>query len=397
MVRTASVFSQVLGLIDRQVFERLVREHQTEYAAKGFSSWDQFVAMLFCQFAHCESLREICAGLASCGGKLRHFGLEGGPKRSTLSYANRNRPWELYRSLFFATLEKVQEHCGGKRRFRFRNKLFSVDASVIELCASIFDWAHFQRVKGGAKLHLVLEHETLLPVFAEITAADTPDVKVAHRLRFPPNSLVVMDRGYFDFSLFKNWDDAGVYFVTRLKGKTRYEIVEEYEVPQNRNILRDCLVEWTGCIGRRKKPPLTRLIEVWDPEQERSYTLLTNHRSFGASTIAKIYKDRWQIELFFKAIKQNLKLRSFVGTSYNAVSTQIWTALIATLLLKYIQRRVRARWSLSNLVAMLRLNLLTHKNLWPWLEDPLQNPARPPGAMQLRLPFPHLGQLEGGT
>jgi hypothetical protein len=374
MNRFSSIFGQILHLFSKREFFETVRATGAERGAKGFSCWDQFVAMLFCQLGQAHSLREICGGLASCFGKAKHLGLHAAPKRSTLSYANEHRPWQLYERVFYQLLGQCRSLDFGKRRFRFRNKLFSLDATVIELCASLFDWAKFRQTKGAVKLHLLLDHDGYLPVFAHITDGKVHEVKVAQTMTFPAGSIVAIDRGYIDYELFWRWTGADVSFVTGLKDNARYHVLEERPVPLHRNILSDRIIELEGFQSQQKYPGVLRRIEVWDEEEERIIELLTNHMTFGSTTIAAIYKDRWQIEIFFKTIKQNLRIKTFVGTSQNALLIQIWTALIAVLILKYLKYRSLFLWSLSNLVAILRYNLFTYRDLWTWLDQPFEPP-----------------------
>jgi len=384
----SSIFGQILQIFDKRDFLQAVRDTKAERSAKGFSCWDQFVAMLFCQLGQAHSLREICGGLATCLGKLKHLGIGDAPKRSTLSYANEHRPWQLYQRTFFHLLEKCQSMAKlQKRKFRFKNKLFSLDATVIELCLSLFDWATFRQTKGAVKLHLLLDHDGYLPVFATVTEGDVHEINIARNLTFPKGSILAIDMGYTDYSQFAQWTHDGVYFVTRQKGNAVYRIIEERSVPQNRNVLKDQIIEFTGYYARKACPHRLRRVEVLDAENNRIIVLLTNHLTFGATTVAAIYKDRWQIEIFFKTIKQNLKIKTFVGTSKNALLIQIWTALIAILLLKFLRFRSSMNWSLSNLVAMLRYNLFTYRDLWLWLDRPFEVPAVIPEDVQLMLAF----------
>jgi hypothetical protein len=372
MNRVCSIFSQLHQLFPGLEFEQVVKEHRGERHARGFTCWGQFVAMLFCHLGKAQSLREICGGLAASEGKLRHLGVREAPKRSTLSYANEHRPWEVYRSVFERLLGRCQAVVGRRQKFRFKNKLLSLDASVIDLCARLYDWARYRRTKGGVKLHLLLDHDGYLPTFAVIEAARVPEVKIARQLRFEAGTIVVCDRGYIDYGWFQSLTEEGVFFVTRMRRDMVYRVVEERAVPQNRQVLADQVVS-LGSHNHRLKVPLRRL-EVWQEEQQERLVFLTNHLSFGATTVAAIYRDRWQIELFFKALKQSLRVKTFVGTSPNALKTQIWTALIAMLLLKYLQLRSRYGWSLSNLVALLRQQLFVYRDLWSWLDCPFQAP-----------------------
>jgi hypothetical protein len=388
MNKFSSIFGQILQIFDKRDFLQAVHDTRAERSAKGFTCWEQFVAMLFCQLGQAHSLREICGGLATCLGKLKHLGIDDAPKRSTLSYANEHRPWQLYQKNFFHLLEKCQSMAKLQRRkFRFKNKLFSLDATVIELCVTLFDWATFRQTKGAVKLHLLLDHDGYLPVFATVTEGDVHEINIARNLTFPKGSILAIDMGYTDYAQYAQWTNDGVFFVTRQKGNAAYRVIEERAIPQNRHVLKDQIIEFTGYYAQKDCPHRLRRVEVWDEENNRTVVLLTNHLKFGATTIAAIYKDRWQIEIFFKAIKQNLKIKTFVGTSKNALLIQIWTALIAILLLKFLRFRSSINWSLSTLVAMLRYNLFTYRDLWLWLNNPFEVPAMIPGDEQLMLAF----------
>jgi len=382
-----SIFGQILQIFPHQDFVRAIRETRAEKGVKGFSCWGQFVAMLFCQLGQAHSLREICGGLATCLGKLRHLGIDAAPKRSTLAYANEHRPWQLYQKVFYQLLAKCRVLAHGKKPFRFKNKLFSLDATLIELCITLFDWAQYRQKKGAIKLHLLLDHDGYLPVFCSMTEGNVHEVNIAHTLKFPKGSILAIDRGYVDYEQFARWTEDGIFFVTREKDNAAYRIIENRAVPENRNIIKDQLIEYTGYESIKKCPHTLRRVEVWDAENDRIIVLLTNHLTFGATTIASIFKDRWQIEIFFKTIKQNLKIKTFVGTSRNALLTQIWTALIAILVLKYLKFRSTLGWSLSNLVAMLRYNLFTYRALWTWLDNPFETPPIVPYAEQLVMQY----------
>lgn len=378
----SSLFSQLLGVINRGFFGKLVRETQAEKGAKGFSCWDQLVAMLFCQLAQARSLREIVGGLQCCEGKLKHLGLEAAPGRSTLAYANAKRPWELFEKLFYHLLEVCRGVAPGKK-FRFKNKLLSLDSTVIELCATMFDWARYGQTKGAVKLHLLLDHDGYLPTYALLTEGKVADVAIAQQLALPKGSVVVLDRGYIDYLLFERWCREGGFFVTRLKENASYVVTERRPVPVHGPILADELVVFQAFQAGRKVVHTYRRVEVWLADKKETLVLLSNHLEFGPTTIAAIYKERWQIELFFKALKQNLKIKTFVGTSANAVRIQIWTALISMLLLKYLQFRATLSWSLSNLVALLRWNLFTYRDLWAWINQPFTTPPEGPPDAQL--------------
>ncbi len=395
MVRVGSLFSQILREIPRDMFLGLVQKSGAERYAKGFSSWTHLVAMLFCQLAHADSLREICNGLACCEGKLVHVGINQPPRRSTLAYANEHRPAAMFEALFFKLLARFrqQEMLGSQRRFRFKNRLLSLDSTIITLCLSLFPWAEYRQAKGGVKLHVLLSHEDYLPEYAVITEAQRHDIDPARQIRLPKGSILVVDRGYTDFARFARWTRDGIFWVTRMKDGTAYVVEENRDLPQGQSILADQIISLSGKTAAKKYPETLRRIVVWDAEQQRQIEILTNHLGFGATTLANIYRERWQIELFFKALKQNLKVKSFVGTSENALRIQIWTALLALLLLKWLHFLSAAKWSLSNLAALLRLNLFTYRDLKEWLAHPLETPPRLPPPEQLDLDLPGLGQI----
>jgi hypothetical protein len=388
-----SLFSQILKFLPRSDFEGEVRKLNAERHARGVSCWQQFVSMMFCQLGRAHSLREIEQGLKSCEGKLSHLGIEA-LSRSSLSYANAHRPWQLYERTFHLLFGRFQAQLalgGGqrKKKFRFKNKLVSLDSSVIDLCLKMFDWAKFRTTKGAIKLHLLLDHDGYLPSFCVVTSGKVADVTVAQRLKLQPGTIVVDDRGYNDYELFGRWTEEGVYFVTRLKDNAVYRAVKNLPVPQTRSggVIKDQLIRFTGLGAKAKCAHELPLVTFHDAEQDRSFEFLTNNFKLASSTIAAIYKDRWAVELFFKALKQNLKIKTFVGTTSNAVKTQVWTALITMLMLRFMQLKSQWGWSLSNLVALLRMNLFTHRDLWAWLNNPLGVPPDPGVPQQVGMRF----------
>jgi hypothetical protein len=368
----------MLQLFSRLQFESAVRQHKAERHARGFTCWGQFVAMLFCQLGHAQSLREICGGLAASEGKLKHLGLPAAPARSTLGYANEHRPWQLYQTVFQQLLEKCQQVVASapgkkKRKFRFKNRLLSLDATVIALCVSAFDWAQFRRTKGAVKLHLLLDHDGHLPSFAVVTEGKLHEVQVARQLHFAPGTILAIDRGYTDYEWFARLSEEKVYFVTRLKDNADYAVVEEREIPQRKGVRRDQVIFFYK-LARAGVDCFFRRVEYYDEKTDARLVFLTNHLSLAAATVAAVYKERWAIELFFKALKQNLRVKTFIGTSENALQIQIWTALIALLLIKYLQLRATFGWSLSNLVSLLRQQLFVYRDLWAWIDNPFQPP-----------------------
>src|SRR5258708_30619478 len=250
---------------------------------RGFTCWGQFAAMLFCQLGQAKSLREICNGLMAIEGKLKHLGIDKAPNKSTLAYANEHRPWELYQTVFEQLLEKCYSVAQGKKKFRFKNKLLSLDSTSSDLCATLFDWAQYKRTKGAVKLHLLLDNEGYLPCFAHITDGKSHDVTVGRTLRFAPGTIAVFDKGYVDYDWWKQIGEDGAYFVTRLKQDLKYTVIEERAVPENRNVRGDHLIEFPAGRDRPYKLVL-RVVTVWDEEKQEEFAFLTNHFDFGATT-----------------------------------------------------------------------------------------------------------------
>jgi hypothetical protein len=381
MVTSASLFNQLLKHFPRTEFALLVKKHGAERGAKGFDCWTQFVAMLFCQLARTESLREICNGMYSCLGKLPHLGVRRAPVRSTLAYANQHRPAALFEDLFWTALGRFrnQQLLGGRpKTFRFKNKLITLDSTTISLCLSLFPWARFKTTKGGVKAHVLLDHDDYMPRFVSLTNANVADVRMARSMPLPPQSIVTCDRAYLHFATLRLWNQRRVFFVCRAPSGPLYEVLENRPVVGS-VVLEDQTVQFTGRYSGVYTQPLRRIVLAGDKEP---VVVITNIFHFAATTIAKIYEERWKIEVFFKTLKQNLKIKTFVGTSENALRIQIWTALLALLLLKWLHHLSKAKWSLSNLASLLRLNLFTYRDLLAWLHDPAGTPPLEPQPVQ---------------
>ncbi len=368
MKRFCSILNQLLQIFPRTEFERAVRETKAERHARGFRCWDQFVAMMFCHLADANSLREICGGLASTEGRLSHLGTRV-PARSTLAYANGHRDWRLYEKVFFQLYELCAGDIGKKTKFKFKNPLLSIDSTHISLCSEMFPWATYSRQKGALKLHFTLDHAGYMPSALVITTGKYSELVVARRQKWEAGTILLFDRGFIDFSWFNRLTQQKICFITRVKADMRYQVMESRETPNGK----DEMVKMTGKTSRRKYPGLLRVVTM-QKETGECFQFLTNNMTLAASTIAAAYKDRWEIENFFRALKQNLKIKSFLSTSPNSVWTQIWTAVIAMLLIRYLQLKSKVDWSLSNLIYFLRMNLFIYRDLWEWLEKPFTPP-----------------------
>ena len=381
-----TILSQMLKMFSRYEFQKAVFETKAEYHTRGFSSWNHFVAMLFGQLSGQDSLRGIEAGLATQGANLYHAGIK--PiHRSTLAYANKHRSQELFKKTFFWMLSKC-EAIAPKHKFRFKNPLYSLDATVIDLCLSLYNWAKFRTTKGAVKLHMKLNHSGYLPAFAVITTGKVHETQVAPSMPLERGDVAIFDRGYTDFKWYKTLDDKGVYFVTRMKKNAYYQVAIRNDTIRHKNIYSDQIVQLKGFYSKQKFPDRLRRIRSKDPETGKIIVILTNNFTWSARTIAQIYKERWQIELFFKCIKQQLKVKSFVGTSKNALLSQLWVALITYLLLSYLKFKSKFAWSLYTLCSILPTNLFSRRNLWDWLNAPFHEKSKaPPEILQLKFSF----------
>ena len=350
-----TVFAQVLKLVPRHEFESLARKHKSGRMSRSMTRWGQFVAMGMAQLTGRCSLRDIVSNLAAPSCKLYHLGV-GVVTRSSLARVNAEKPWEMYEELHGRLLGRCQAKAPG-HGYRFKAKLFSVDSTTIDLCLSAFPWAKFRRTKGAVKVHVGLDHEGYLPTFVRVTNGKTSDIEAARALTLPKGSIVAADRAYVDFAWIDSLISEGIHLVTRLKRGIQYGVVETREVNAKRGVTSDETIEFTSAKGRKQCPHRLRRIGYHDRKTGKDYVFLTTHFHLSAKTIADIYKSRWQVELFFKWIKQNLKVKSFVGTSRNAVMTQVWTAMCIYLILSYIKFANRIAWRLSEILRLLQLNL----------------------------------------
>ena len=376
MAHNSTVFAQLLKLVPRHEFEGLAREHGSGRKARKLTRWSQFVAMGMAQLAGRSSLRDIVSNLSAQSRKLYHLGA-GEVSRSSLSRVNADKPWELYEALFGRLLSRCQASSPG-HGFRFKNKLHSLDATVIDLCLSMFPWAKFRRAKGALKVHVGMDHEGRLPTFVAVTEGRTSDIEVARTLRLPKGSIVAADRAYLDFEWINSLILQGVFLVTRLKKGIRYRVVERRGANRRQGVTSDQTIEFTSARGRKRCPRRLRRIGCRDLETGKHCVLLTTNFQLSAKTIADIYKSRWQVELFFKWIKQNLKVKSFVGTSRNAVMTQLWIAMCMYLLVSHLKFASRLGWSRAEILRLLQLNLFERRPLG----DLLGNKANDPPACQ---------------
>lgn len=337
--------------------------------------------MLFSQFAKSQSVRDISNGLKSATGNLNHLGIETAPSKSTVSYQNAKRDYSLFKDYYFQLLSVLSAEAKFKQvKFKIKSKIFLLDSTTISLCLSVFDWAKYKTAKGAVKMHTLLDYDGCLPSYVNITDGKTADNKGAYDVPTVKNSVIVADRFYSDFYLLNVWDSNKVNFVVRHKENLQYSSVRELPLPEDRHqhILKDEIIELTGVQTQNKYPKRLRRVVVWDEKNEQEIELITNQMSWTANTIGELYKARWQVEIFFREIKQLLHIKSFIGTSENAVLIQLWTALITILILKALKALAKYGWHLSNLVAFIRLNLFVKISLQEWLDNPFVPPKDSP-------------------
>ena len=360
MAHCNTVMSQMLKIFSRHEFEALAKQHHSGRKFRKFDRWSQFVAMASAQLSSRVSLRDLVANLSAQAGKLYHLGLKP-TNRSTLARVNDEKPYTLYEALFERLLSRCQS-VFQKHKFRFKNKLYTLDATVIDLCLSVFPWAGFRSAKGAVKLHVGLDHGGYLPRFISMTEGRKHEVSWAKTLNLPRTSFIVFDRAFVDYRWFGSLVNKGVFFVTRQKSNARYRVIARRKSDKTKGLLCDQTIRLTGVKSDECPFPLRR-IRYMDKETGNIYVFLTNAMHLSARTVADIYKERWQIEVFFKWIKQNLKIKTFLGTSRNAVLTQIWIALCVYLILAWIKFNHRLKFSLQQMLRLLQLNLFERRDL----------------------------------
>lgn len=363
---SSTIFNQLLNFLPKHKFKQLVIEHDTDKHIRKLTTWNQFVALLYAQATGKDSLREIETGLNVHNNIWYHLGV-GSVAKSSLADANARRDYRVYERLFYDLLQRCRE-ITPHRKFKFKNPLYSFDASIVNLCLSVFDWAKYRTTKGALKMHVLLDNRTAIPEIINITEGKVSDVAMFKKIsldRLEKGSIIVFDRAYIDYSWWKKMNENELFFVSRTKSNQHIFVTGQHKAVSERNILADdiAMLGSYDAISKEKYPERLRQIKYWDEENGKQLTFLTNNFLLTAGQIAEIYKDRWQIELFFKWIKQNLKIKTFLGTSKNAVLTQIWIAMIYYLLLSYIKFQTKFKKSLLELTRMIREALLFRRDL----------------------------------
>lgn len=384
-----TVFYELLKLVPRHEFESAVYKHQGDYRVRTMNCWNHFAVLLYAQISGKDSLRDIETGINTHSQKLYHLGMKE-IRRSTFSDANNKRPYQIYEQIFNKALERAYR-ITTKHKFKFNNPLFTLDATTIDLCLEVFPWAKFRKTKGAIKMHTLFDHSGYFPSVITITDGKTHDVKMAQNLpadAFQPDSIFLVDKAYMDFKWLYDLSCKNCFFVTRAKDNMKYALIGQHNQScPEKGLIADKIIKLTNYYSSQKYPDILRLVVYKDQETGKVYQFITNNFTLSPFTIAKLYKERWQVELFYKWIKQNLKIKSFFGTTKNAVLCQIWTAMIYYLLLCYIKFQSRYQNTLLYLSRIIRETLMERVSLIDLLKLKVDNLARIKNTIQLSFGF----------
>lgn len=362
MAHYTTIMNELLHLIPRHRFGTIVNRYYGDRYVKCFDCWNQFTVLLYAQASGKDSLREIEHGLTVNSDRLYHLGLPQ-IRRSTLADANKTRSYHIFEDLFYRFLERCKD-VTPKHKFKFKNPLYTLDATVIDLSLNAFPWARFMTKKGALRLHYQFDHSGEIPNFLVITDAKEHEITVTQKnFGIISDSIYCFDKGYLSFGWFRRINESNAFFVTRAKDNTSYKVIGQHTKPNKKGVLSDEMIALYGSIKSNDYPDPLRLIHYYDKETDRTLLFLTNNFHLSALTIAQIYKARWQIEIFFKWIKQNLKIKTFLGTSKNAVLTQIWVAMCYYLMLAYIKYQTKYRYSLFYLHRVIKETLMSRFSL----------------------------------
>jgi len=368
MTHYNTIFSQILKLVPRHDFDRLAKQHDGSRRSDAMNRWTQFVAMATAQLSGRSSLRDIESTIHSQKHLRYHLG-SGSVKRTTLARVKQNLSSDFYKGLFGRLYARCQRG-SPRHKFRFKKKLFSLDASLLDVSMKVFPQANYNRMKAAFKLHVGLDHDGLIPAFAAITPGKVGDQTQAKLMRFPKGSVLVFDRGYMDYKWHNQLTSNHIHWVTRIRTGAKYRVLERRTVNKSQGVTSDQIIEYTSDRSRKNNLRPVRRIGYRDPLTGKHYVFTTNHFDWSAKTIAAIYKQRWQVELFFKWIKQNLKIKAFLGTTNNAVMTQVMVALCIYLILAYLKFQGRISQSLQQITRLIHVNLFARRDLMTLLKPP---------------------------
>ena len=370
MAHYNTILSQITAFIPRHDFDHHANIHHSGQKFRSYNRWSQFMAMLIGQLSGRKSLRDITDNLKAQQSRLYHLGMKP-TSRATLARVNEQQPASLFKVVFMQLLKKCQNVSPG-HKFSFKNKLYLLDTTTVDLCLSVFPWAEFRKRKGAIKLHMGLDADGYLPTFMDMTDGKVQEINWAKTLKLPKGSFAVFDRGFTDYSWYSSLMTNGIFFVTRLKSNADVEYLLKRAGRKSQGVTNDQQIRLKGIAD-----PL-RLVAYTDPETDKEYRYVTNAHHLKALEVAEIYKERWQIELFFKWIKQNLKIKTFFGTSRNAVLTQVWIALCVYLLIAFLNFKAKLGSSMQQILRVLQLNLFSRRQLTDLFKPPDHQPIVSP-------------------
>jgi len=365
-----TIFSQLMEFLPTYEFRQCVKCYNGNYKVKSFSCWDQFLSMAFAQLTYRESLRDIQACLRVAQNKLYHMGFRGKISRNTLANANQVRDWRIYAD-FAQVLINIARPLYAKDNFglELEQTVYALDSTIIDLCLSLFPWATFRKRKGAIKLHTLLDLHGSIPTMIFITHGKIHDVKILDNLLIEPGAIYVMDRGYMDFARLHKIQRSSAFFVTRAKKNFDFKRLYSHDVSKDTGIQCDQTIVLMGFYSKKDYPEKLRRIRLLDPETEKRLIFLTNNFKLPAKTITDLYRSRWQVELFFKWIKQHLRIKAFYGTSENAVKTQIWIAISVYVLVAIVKKQMKLDLSLYTILQILSVSLFEKVPLYQAFSD----------------------------
>jgi len=368
------IFSQLLKLIDHSEVHRIASLNNSDRYYKTFKTWDHLVAMLFATLVKCNTIRELSTGLLACEGKLKHLGLKQAPRRSTISDGNKNRSSDVFRQIYESLFDKFRSVLSDSRKTsKLPKGLLLADSTTISLFKEILKTSGRKRLdgkqKGGIKAHTVIPADNYVAQFIHFTSAATHDLCLLDELTLDKGDMICFDKAYIDYERFHEWSTKGIYMVTRMKENAVYEVLEEKNIPDDcdQGIIKDEVI----IVKTKSQKELSlRRVAYYDNQKDKVYVFISNQLELDAEQIALIYKKRWEIEVFFKYLKQNFPLKYFLGDNQNAIEIQIWVANIAMLLLQVIKKGLKRKWAFSNMVSMIKFHMMSYISLISFLNDP---------------------------
>jgi hypothetical protein len=380
------VFSQVMDFIPMHTFRRCVTRYQGDYKVKKFTCFDQYLCMAFAQITYRESLRDIEICLRTQEQKLYHMGIRGKVSRSTIANANEQRNWKIYADLAYSLINTARKlYSGESFAFELEQTAYALDATTIDLCLSMFPWARFRQNKGAIKLHTLLDLRCSIPTFIHISDGKLHEVNTLDIVPFEPGSFYVMDRGYLDFSRLYHLSQASAFFLIRAKSNLQCRRIYSHPVDRSTGLIYDQTIRLTGFYQSKDYPEKLRRVKYYDAETDLTFVFLTNNFNLPALTVAQLYRSRWQVELFFKWIKQHLRIKSFYGTSENAVKTQIWIAISVYVIVAILKKQLRIPHSLYTILQVLSVSIFERTTLYQLFTKPIYKADNPMFANQLNL------------